>query len=410
MEKKANTFIWSSLGILLNSIYSVLIVFFLTNFTSDGVSLTGKFSYAFYLGSLFYTIGNYGGRILQISNDDYDDNEYFGLKIITNSLMLVMLFFFVFINRYDLKKILLIFIVISYRVVESFSEIYYGVMQKNDDLVHVGKSMSLKTVLAIALFILTYLLFNSLLISSLTFFLAFLLVYLFYDARLASKYLKVKVKISKRTFKLLKFSFAIFLFSFLSLFASNLIRYFVDLKLTDIDQGYFSIIIFPASILTLLAQFIIQPLLTDFVSLKKANNYQLYLKKTLAILGWLFGLGIIIALFMYLIGNDILGLIYNLNLDNYRFFSFLLVFAGILNGGVSILSNLLVILDKKNLQLIFYILPIIITIILFMISKPSLNMMFILYFILMFLEFMIFFICYMFILLKMGKRKYDAGC
>ena len=410
MEKKANTFIWSSLGILLNSIYSVLIVFFLTNFTSDGVSLTGKFSYAFYLGSLFYTIGNYGGRILQISNDDYDDNEYFGLKIITNSLMLVMLFFFVFINRYDLKKILLIFIVISYRVVESFSEIYYGVMQKNDDLVHVGKSMSLKTVLAIALFILTYLLFNSLLISSLTFFLAFLLVYLFYDARLASKYLKVKVKISKRTFKLLKFSFAIFLFSFLSLFASNLIRYFVDLKLTDIDQGYFSIIIFPASILTLLAQFIIQPLLTDFVSLKKANNYQLYLKKTLAILGWLFGLGIIIALFMYLIGNDILGLIYNLNLDNYRFFSFLLVFAGILNGGVSILSNLLVILDKKNLQLIFYILPIIITIILFMISKPSLNMMFILYFILMFLEFMIFFICYMFILLKMGKRKYDARC
>ena len=410
MEKKANTFIWSSLGILLNSIYSVLIVFFLTNFTSDGVSLTGKFSYAFYLGSLFYTIGNYGGRILQISNDDYDDNEYFGLKIITNSLMLVMLFFFVFINRYDLKKILLIFIVISYRVVESFSEIYYGVMQKNDDLVHVGKSMSLKTVLAIALFILTYLLFNSLLISSLTFFLAFLLVYLFYDARLASKYLKVKVKISKRTFKLLKFSFAIFLFSFLSLFAGNLIRYFVDLKLTDIDQGYFSIIIFPASILTLLAQFIIQPLLTDFVSLKKANNYQLYLKKTLAILGWLFGLGIIIALFMYLIGNDILGLIYNLNLDNYRFFSFLLVFAGILNGGVSILSNLLVILDKKNLQLIFYILPIIITIILFMISKPSLNMMFILYFILMFLEFMIFFICYMFILLKMGKRKYDARC
>ena len=232
-------------------------------------------------------------------------------------------------------------------------------------------------------------------VSSLSFLSVFLVVFYAYDKRICRKKCNVdKVEFNFSTIKMLKECFLIFIFSFLVLLTSNLVRYFVDLRLTDSDQGFFSIVILPASMLTLLGQFLIQPLLHNFVNLEKDKKYKEFNKKLLKVMVLLFVMGAFLALFMYVIGTNILGIIYNVNLDNYRYISALLVAAGILNGIVAILSNILTILDKKKEQLLLFIIPIIITIVLFFFIEINLMNMFILYFMIMLMQFILFMVYY----------------
>ena len=396
-KKNIGTYVWNSIGITLNSIYSIIIIFFLMHYSDNGLELSGKFSYAFYICSLFSTIGNYGGRILQISDykNKHSTSEYIGLKYFSDLIMIALLTLFVIINGYSFDKISLILIIILYRALEAISDSYYGVMQKNDDLIYVGKSMTIKSILSIFLFIILQIIFNNLVVSSLSFLSVFLVVFYAYDKRICRKKCNVdKVEFNFSTIKMLKECFLIFIFSFLVLLTSNLVRYFVDLRLTDSDQGFFSIVILPASMLTLLGQFLIQPLLHNFVNLEKDKKYKEFNKKLLKVMVLLFVMGAFLALFMYVIGTNILGIIDNVNLDNYRYISAMLVAAGILNGIVAILSNILTILDKKKEQLLLFIIPIIITIVLFFFIEINLMNMFILYFMIMLMQFILFMVYY----------------
>ena len=409
-KKNITTYIWNGIGITFNSIYSIIIMFFLMHYANNGIELSGRFSYAFYICSLFYTIGNYGGRILQISDykGKHSDYDYIGLKYFSNSIMIILLGLFVLVNGYSINKIMLLFVIILYRVFEAISDSYYGVMQKNDDLIYVGISMTIKSILSILLFIVLQIVFNNIVISSLSFFIVFFIVFYLYDKRICkTKYNLNKMSINIKTVKMLKECFLIFIFSFLVLLTANLVRYFVDLKLTDIDQGYFAIIILPASMLTLLGQFLIQPLLYSFVNLDKDKNYKEFNKKLLKVISLMFIFGLVLALFMDIIGTNILGIIYNIDLNEYRHISALLVGAGILNGVVAILSNMLTILDKKKEQILLFLLPIIITIVLFFFIKVNLMNMFILYFVIMLMQFILF-MSYYFVVIggKINEKKH----
>ncbi len=393
--------VWNAIGITLNSIYSIFLTMFIS--WSSDVSTLGQFSYAFYIASLFSMIGNYGGRVYHVSDTtkEYSDSNYVSLKYVSDIIMIIVTLIFCFSNAYSINKITLILFFVLYRAFESISDSYYGIMQKNDNLVQVGKSMSFKALTSTILFIILFLSTKNILISSLSFIFVYGLFTFLYDKRVCEKYSLTKIEINNKTISLLKKCFPIFIFAFLTLLITNITRYFVDLRLTDLDQGYFGIIVLPASLLTLFAQFLIQPLFKSLVDQyhKKSNStFFLNIKKILLLF---FGFGILLSIIMYFIGAPVLGFIYQTNLNTFNFEIALLIFAGICTGGVTIIYSAMTIMRKINIQIILFSISAIIAIILSIFMIDNLNGAIYSYIITMLIEFVIFLCSYVFLRKKM---------
>ena len=123
--------LWNIIGITANSIYSMFLTVYITRV--NGIEASGQFSFAFYIVSIFQTIGNYGGRIFQVSDTSqkYEESHYVTLKHFTALIMVIISILFCLINRYDVIKTVLILVLVGYRVFEDISEAFYGILQKN---------------------------------------------------------------------------------------------------------------------------------------------------------------------------------------------------------------------------------------------------------------------------------------
>ncbi|MFA5407244.1 MAG: hypothetical protein WC343_00565 [Bacilli bacterium] len=396
--KKAfnKAFIWHMIGITLNALYPILLIIFVTRY--NGISNSGLFSLTFYLASFFSTITAYGGRIYHVSDVQakYSDSQYVTLRYFTSSIMLFIAFMFCVINYYDISKASLFFIFLFFRVFESISDSYYGIMQKNNDLVSIGKSFTIKSIISCIMFIILDLITRNIIISSLAIAFSNYLIMKIYDKRIISKYSHVKTKMDIGIGKLLKECFPIFVFSFLQLFLINITRYVADIFLSNEIQGYFGILIAPASIIALIAQFAIQPSVRSLSELLDKKEYNIFKTNIKRINISLMFVGVIISLLTYLIGSEALSYIYNLDLTQYKLLLTFIVMGGMLYGLSFIYSTILTILRSFKSQLYIYIVSIIFSIIvsIIFINKWGLNGALYAFFISMVFQFVLFGIYY----------------
>lgn len=352
---------WNMMGVSFNAFYSLIIVIIVTRL--NGVAAAGQFSFAFYVSSIAQTIGNYGGRIYQISDvtGKYTDGDYVLLKYVTSTIMMAVIFIFCLANGYDIVKIGLIMILVLFRFFESVSESYYGIMQKNNDLSRVGKSMTFRVILSMIIFVIVDVIVGNIVWASMGFVAGYLLFMLFYDRRIAGSFVTISLKFTSRIGRILKECFPVFLYTFLYLLILNITRYFVDLRLSDEAQGYYSILVMPASIIALFAQFMIQPMATKLVDFYYSNLHK-FMKTVSGMIAGLMVFGIFAALITYMIGAPILSFVYGIDFTNYKIGLAMIVFSGICSGITSIISNILVIMRKMKYQIICYFISVFVTI------------------------------------------------
>lgn len=353
--------VWNIIGVSCNAFYSLLLVIFITRM--NGIEASGQFSFAFYVSSIAQTIGNYGGRIYQISDvsGQYKSHDYVSLKYVTSAIMLILSFLFCLLNQYSIYKIVLIIILVGYRFFESVSESYYGVLQKNNKLEVVGKSMTYKVIISVIGFIVIDSITSNIELASFSFLLGYALITYFYDKPKAEKHEKIHIQFGKVK-KLLMECFKVFAYTFLYLLILNVTRYFVDLRLGDAQQGIFSILVMPASIIALFAQFIMQPMATSLVN-QWHTNLKTFVSSVNKMIIGLFGLGVIASIGTYFIGTQVLSLVYGINFTDYKTWLALIVLSGIFSGITSVISNTLVIMRKLNSQMICYLSSLLITIV-----------------------------------------------
>ena len=367
--------LWNIIGITANSIYSMFLTVYITRV--NGIEASGQFSFAFYIVSIFQTIGNYGGRIFQVSDTSqkYEESHYVTLKHFTALIMVIISILFCLINRYDVIKTVLILVLVGYRVFEDISEAFYGILQKNNRLDIIGISMTIKVVLAIILFCIINQLTHNIILSSFGFIIGFAFVYSIYDLKKGNVYQKTKLTFSNKVFSLARESFQVFLYTFFNILMLNITRYFVDLRLTDTIQGYFTIIVMPASLISLFAQFMVQPLVTSLVAEFNSKGYKKFAKQCYILIVSLFVLGIIVSIISYFILPQLLEIVYGVPLVRYKSVISLVILAGICSGGTTIISTILVIMRKLNIQVVAYIVSIAISVFVsFLMVKSSVVM------------------------------------
>ena len=345
---KKNT-IWNIIGTTINAFVSLFLLIIVTRI--NGTECAGLFSFAFSVSLVFNVIGVYYGRVYQASDhSDISDYDYFISKLITCIIMMVVSVLFVFINDYDTNKLFIVLLLCVYKCIEAYIESLYAVLQKNNQLYKVGISLSAKGILSIIVFLIVDSITSQMLLAIMSIIIIHCLIIVIYDIFNLKK-AKVVKTISFNNIKyLLKDGFYPFLITFLTLYIINSSKYAIDLSLDDTSQAVFGIIIMPATVILMFAQYILHPYIVKISDSFENGDYT-QLKKIIRMFRSLILIcGLFSVLAAFLFGIPVLQLIYGIDLMDYRVLLVLIMIGATLYGVVSIFFNILIIMRKNKLQ------------------------------------------------------------
>lgn len=355
MRNKSNVkkdFIFNTIGTGINAFNSLFFMIIATRI--NGISDAGIFTFAFSTAALFQIIGVYSGRIYQITDNTKTTNEdYLVNKVITCVIMFVVSILFILLRGYTGKKMLVILILCIYRTLEAFSEVIYAYFQKNYELYKVGISLVLKNVLGLIVFLTINIFTRNLIYSTLGLVLNYILIMLSYDFKIfRNNFIKLRNINLNNQKKIFSLGFSTFLLSFLLMYIVNIPRYVIDFKMSDASSSIFGILIMPASVVVLIAQFILHPFLMKINDFLIHKDYKNLKKNVMNICLVTSAFGIFATFIAYLIGIPILEFIYGISLKKYLMALIVVLIGATLYGVVSILSNILVAMRIASKQII----------------------------------------------------------
>lgn len=407
MKNNTKNFIWNLIGTGINAFNSLFFLILITRI--NGVEDAGIFTFGFSTACLFFYIGIYSGRIFQVTEkEDISSLEFIVSKSITCLCMLIVSILFVLFNHYSLLKGGIILLLCIYKMLEAFSDVFYGILQKKELLYKTGISLTIKNIVNLILLFVIDKITNNVILSILSIIIFNLLVLIFYDIKESLKYIDFNKKIKKENIiKILKNGFYPFLASFLSLYIINTPKYAIDNFLKDNVQTIFGIIVMPATVVSLFAQFIVYPFLNNinkFIKNKEIDNLKKLVFKILLIVGMF---GILSAIIAYFFGIPVLSFIYGVELRNYKNCLIIILIGAIFTAFVYILSSVLISIRTLKHQVIIYC---VIAVISYFISNLFVKKMAVMgasisYFVSVFLLYILFYGLYKIVLKKESDKK-----
>ena len=359
MEKSSQfrkNFIWNILGTGLNAFNSLFFMIAVTR--TNGVDNAGIFTIAFSTACIIYIVGVYAGRIYQVTEPDkkITNKEYIINRLITTIAMLFLVIIFSLIRGYDIFKSTIFLLLTIYKALEAFSDVIYGILQKNEKLDLAGKSLFFKSLISIVVFVITDIITKNMIISIISIILVNLIILIIYDFKNSKKYIDIAIPIRKESIiKIFKLGFFTFAISFLGMYVMNAPKYAIDSYLENNYQTIFGIIVMPATVIGLLAQFLIHPYLNRILTLYEEKNLKDLNKLSLKLIIYIIGFGIISSLLAYFLGTQVLGFIYGLDLSMYRIGLLTIIIASTLYTIGVIYSSILTTVRETFSQFIIYI-------------------------------------------------------
>ena len=321
-EKKAffRNFIWNSLGTGINSFNSLFFLIIVTRV--NDIQTAGIFSIAYATATILYTLAMYSGRLCQVTDieNKIKDKDYIANRALTCLIMIIGATGFLLIKQYSEFKTTIFALLAIFKGIEAFSDILYGVMQKNDILYKSGQSLTLKGFIGIALFLIVDLITRDLRLACLAVIIVNLVILVVYDYfMITKKLIDTDSRVNaKNVLSILKSEFFVFVNSFAGIYILNAPKYAIDNFLTEDIQAIYGYIMMPATVMTLFTQFIVMPFLGKLKDMYEQKQLKEIEKVTFKIKLIVIAFGAFAVLAAFLIGPEFLGLIYGLDLTAYR--------------------------------------------------------------------------------------------
>ena len=349
-------FIWNILGTGLNAFTSLF--FMITVTRINGVNDAGIFTIAYATACIIYVIGIYAGRIYQVTEPDKNitNKEYIMNRLITTILMNILVLIFCFIRKYDFYKTTIFLLLTLYKSLEAFSEVIYGILQKNEKLEIVGKSLFIKSIISVGVFIFIDMLMKNMILSIFSVIIVWIVMMLAFDFNKVHKYIDFSVPINwKNILNIFRLGFTTFAIAFLGLYILNAPKYAIDNYLENNVQTVFVIIVMPATVIGLVAQFLIHPYLNKILKLYEERNLKQLQKMLLKLIFSIVSIGIISSILAFFVGTQVLGIIYGLDLSGYKIGLLTIIIASTLYTIGVIYSSVLTTVRETFSQFIIYI-------------------------------------------------------
>lgn len=354
-RKDKKNFIWNMLGSLTYGFTSLIFMIIVTRI--NGVNDAGIYTFAFAIACSLAAIGSYCGKTYQVTETDskISDYDYIYNRITTFILMQLVGLFFCVLNGYSLNKFLIILLLVFYRGIDTLTESVHAITQKNGYLYKTGISMFIKTIILVSVFFIVDLITKSLLNSCFALCITSILFFYIIDYSTAKKYTKKHAYNNNKNIKLLKKGFLLFIYSFLSTYIINSPKYALERFGTEELQAIFGIIVMPASFLTLISVYIVQPFLNKITSYIKDNNYTKLIKLIIKICSVILFFGVFVVCVSFFIGIPLLELVYGIELENQVFNLIIILIGSIFYSFAIIISAVIIALRHIKEQLIIFI-------------------------------------------------------
>lgn len=411
MEKnlRKNT-IWNIIGTGINAFASLIFMIIVTRI--NDVYEAGIFSFAFSTATLFNVIGTYAGRIYQVTErKNISNKDFFVNRLISCLIMYIASIVFVVIKGYELEKIIIILLLCVWKMLEAFCDVIYAFLQKDDELYKVGISLTIKNIIGIAVFLIVELITKNLIASIISFIIVYVIIMICYDFVQTDIRKQVKGKVNKENvIDIFKNGFPTFCVTFLNIYIINASKYAIDSLMTDNYQTIFGIIVMPATMMILLAQFMVHPFLNMISNHVEKNDYKSLNKFLLKVTLLLLGIAIAAITFCYFIGIYILEFIYGIPLIDYNICLSIILVGSIFSALTQVILTVLIAMRHTWVQMIVYI---VISVMAYfssniLVAKYGIMGASINYSLIMIVNCLVFFIVYFVIIKKNKKLRLEA--
>jgi O-antigen/teichoic acid export membrane protein len=242
---------------------------------------------------------------------------------------------------------------------EAVADAMYGVLQRHNKLYIAGISLTLRAIVSLAVFLAVDAATHNLLLSSASLALVSFLFLVGFDYLNAARVEKIKIfsgslkQYAIDSQVIIKKNVAVFLVGVLPIIILNIPRYLIDI-FHQSEQGYYGILILPASFVALLASFIIAPHLVKISQLYNDKKIK-QLKAIVSKIFWAVTIsGVAATLLAWLFGAWILSVIFGVDLLHYDTVLAIIVAGGVVYALFTIVSVLLLAMRHLKEQVVVF--------------------------------------------------------
>lgn len=306
---------WNTLGGLMYGANSFIMITAVGQLSS--IEETGYFGMAFTTAQLLYIVGLMGVNVYQMTDFDrkFGFYTYFYIRIFSCICMCIFCLTATCLLQFREQKLIYTFLLTGVMLGNAIGDVYQAQFFRRKDLAKSGSAIFFRTFWPLVVFLVSFCTTKKLIIALMLQTVTIFLVVGYYAKWIAPNYLAGELKtdlIACRS--LLKECFPLFLSMFAMNIIINISRYSVDFYLDDTSQGYYSMIFVVAQGINLCVQFLFTPFLSTYS--KAFEEYGLpglrnNVRKQLVLIGCLTVLASIAA---YMLGAQILGMVYHKNL------------------------------------------------------------------------------------------------
>lgn len=322
-NSKRSSVIWNSVGGALSAGQAAIILIFISY--KQGLTVAGMVTIAYAIANLFMSISKYGMRNYQVTDvkDRYTFSDYFYCRCFTTVFTLVLLvvyliYCFVF-QDYSPEKSVIFFEVAILKLLDAFEDVYVGRYQQTGRLDIGAKIMAVRLFLSTTFIcVLVWIGMN---------------IYISLLGGIVSSVI-LDVYLIKTTFKtvgttvsnmqinnikhLLKICLPLCIGVTLSIYIGNVPKYMIDAYMNEEVQAVFGYIMMPVFVITLLNQFIYQPMVKDLGDLWERKDVKGFNRNVCKQCFIVMGLTLMIIVGGLLLGLPILSVLYNVDLSAYQ--------------------------------------------------------------------------------------------
>lgn len=355
MRSTKAAFIWNILGSIAVAASSLLLLMFAGR--AQGESAAGVFSIALAISQLFSTIGLFEMRNFQSSDlkEKYAFSDYFTFRIFACLVMMILSTGYIILKGYAGIEFKILFSMCIYKMMDSFVDVCYGMLQQKNKLEIAGKSLFLRTTICTLLFIVLVYRFDDLfmpmvVLNGVT--LVWITVYDFYYTR---KYEKKWITFNFQNMKLLFIEcLPLCICSFLSIYLINSPKYAIQSFASKELQGIFGYVFMPTSVINLFSIFILRPIIGDLSIAWTTGNKKRFISFIKMIVIWIVVLTIGALIGGYFLGIPVLSILYSTDLSSYRNELMIILIGGGFSALTTAFYYILTVMRMQNRVLFTY--------------------------------------------------------
>lgn len=350
--------IWNMTGSFFYAFASMVLSFLVLRIA--GEEQGGIFSFGFStVGQQMFLLAYFGIRPFHITDgaNQYRFGDYLHHRYITCFLALLLGLGYLAFTGYSLQKAQIIFLLIAYKVIDGFADVYESEFQRQGCLYLTGRSNTFRTILSVGVFLIILLSGAGLFAACVAAVIGQLAGVFLFDIVVLREIAGVDYGWNRScVMSLTASAILLFISVFLDFYIFSAAKYAIDAHLGDAANGYFNVIFMPTSVINLAAGFVIRPFLTYLTDCWNERRFSDFQKKLLTIMAIIGGLTLLAVLGTVVLGRPVLALLEWLLGETYRgkltalWIPFIMI---VLGGGFYAVLNLyyyaLVILRKQKL-------------------------------------------------------------